>query len=277
MENQSIFKYINYRQLIADRANSRKKARAGWTLQRLAQQAGLHPPFLTNVLKERAHLNSDQLFSLTRALDFSDEETSFALLLQEHERSAHAERRKYLRDRIDAVVREKARTESHLSAPKVEATTEEITRFYVNPELQLIHAFLGVERFAKDPRLIATALNIEPARVELLIRELVSLGYVRETGGGLEKTRKSLHLPKDSPLCAPQQLLMQYRALQHQQLLPEDSRYNFAVTFTSDEETKARIHQEFLQFLGRIEKWVRAAPSAEVYQLRFDLFPWSRT
>lgn len=274
---QSLFKYLNYRQLLADRAAFRKKARAGWTLQRLASQAGLHPPFLTNVLKERAHLNADQLYSLTRALDLSEEEGSFALLLMEYERSVHPERREKLRARIDGIAREKNKTDSHLSAPKVEATTEEITRFYINPELQLVHAFLGVARFAKEPGLIAGALNIERSRVEALVRELIDLGYARETATGLEKTRKSLHLPKESPLCAPQQLLMQYRSLQHQQLLPESSRYNFAVTFTADDGTQEKIHAEFLQFLGRIEKWVREAPSAEVYQLRFDLFPWSRS
>lgn len=274
---QSVFKYLNYRQLLADRASIRKKARAGWTLHRLASQAGLHPPFLTNVLKERAHLNADQLYALARALDLTDEEGAFALLLLEYERSAHAERRERLRTRIEGIAREKNKTDAHLSAPKVEATTEEITRFYINPELQLVHAFLGVERFARRPALIGRALNIDAGTVEALVRELIELGYARETPAGLEKTRKSLHLPKESPLCAPQQLLMQYRALQHQQLLPESSRYNFAVTFTADDGTREKIHAEFLQFLSRIEKWVREAPSAEVYQLRFDLFPWSRS
>jgi hypothetical protein len=140
----------------------------------------------------------------------------------------------------------------------------------------LVHAFLGVEEFAADHSLIAHCLKIDSMKLHSLIQELESLGFIKKSPKGYLKTKKSIHLSKSSPLCRPQQLLMQYRSLQHQQGMSDDNRYNFAVTFTANSETRERIQQEFLKFLSSIEDLVRAAPSEEVYQMNFDLFAWSR-
>lgn len=272
----SVYEYLDYRKMLAEKALERKKTQNGWTLLRLAERAGLHAPFLTNVLKGRAHLNGDQLYSVLKTLDCGSDEITYGLLLLEWERSDLPERRQLLKERIEGSRQERLKTTRHIEAKAVDASPEEATRYYINPELQLVHAFLGVEKYARDPRRIAESLNIDPGRIEGLIEELVQLGYAKRGSAGLEKNRRVQHLPKESPLCAPQQMLLRYRSLQHQQLLSESSRYNFAVIFTGDETVREKIQLEFLKFLKEAEKLVKAAPSEGVYQMHFDLFPWSR-
>ena len=80
-----------------------KKARPGWTLQKFAEKSGIQPPYLTNVLKERAHLNPDQLFSLTQTIGFSADETDYCLLLLDWEKSAQAARKALLKEKIEKI------------------------------------------------------------------------------------------------------------------------------------------------------------------------------
>ncbi len=270
-----IFNYLDYRKLIKDRVKLSKKGQRGWTLQRLAERAAIQPPYLTNVLKERAHLNSDQLYNVSKNLGLNSEEIRFSLLLLDWERSANEERRTNLKNEIEAIRKQKLKTETHLKAEKVDPSLEDLTRFYINPELQLVYAFLGIEKYAGDLKLIAERLGIAVEQVQEYVAELKDLGMVQVAHKGVEKTKKRLHLPKDSALCSPQQMLMHYRALQHLQQLPGGEKYNFMVTFTADEETRERVQQEFMMFLGKIEQLVKEAPSKEVYQMHFDLFSWS--
>ena len=272
----SVYDYSNYRKLVRDFAKARKESRKGFTLHRLAEAAQMAPPYLTSVLKERAHFSQDQLYAAGKALGFGDDEMQYVQLLLEWERSAFSERKEKLRAQIERIRKLKLKSEAHIGATRVEAAESEVVRYYMNPELQLIHSFLGVAKFAKNVELIAKSLNMDVATVESLVKELKDLGYVVEGKKGLEKTKRRIHLPKESPLCKPQQLLMRYRALQHQQVLPESEKYNFAVLFTADEATRERIQREFLKFLSSIESWVKEAPSESVYQMHFDLFGWSR-
>lgn len=272
----NVFEYLNYRGLIKDRAAEWKKRRGGWTLSRLAEKAGVHPPYLTNVLKDRAHLNSDQLYLVAKALGLGSDETSYALLLLEWERSSCSERKRELENEIATTRKRKLKSEAHINAPKVELARDEFMRYYLSPELQLVYAFLGVPKYAKNFNAIAASLGVEAARIEECVRELSDLGFIKIEKENVVKSFPKLHLPKDSPLAHAQQQVMRLRALQHQQLLPENDKYSFMVTFTADEATREKIQREFLKLLGSIESYVKDAPSEAVYQMSFDLFPWSK-
>ena len=272
----NIYSYQSYRKWIKDQAQEWKKRSPSHTLARRAEMAEVQAPYLTNVLKERAHLNADQFFSVAQVFALGAEEFQYGQTLLELERSSHEKRKEALRQKLAEMKKQKLKTESHLKASTTDIGEREAARFYLEPELQLVHAFFGVEEFANDHDLIARSLRINPAKLHALVQELESLGFLKKSNKGYQKTKKSIHLSKSSPLCRPQQLLMQHRSLQHQQGLAEDSRYNFAVTFTADPETREKIQQEFLRFLSTIEETVRAAPSEDVYQMNFDLFAWSR-
>lgn len=272
----SIFDYLSYRSGLKNKLQEVKKTRPGWTLQRCAEKSGIQPPYLTNVLKERAHLNPDQLFSLAQTVGFNADETEYCLLLLDWERSAQSARKALLKEKIEKIRKEMLKSEAHLSKDLIASTTESDARYFTNPELILISFFFLIDEFSKAPEKIAGCLNISYELLNAYIHELQELKIIRKVKGRIELLKQDFHLPKDSPLCRPHLLLMHYRALQHQQLLDEKDKYNFSVTFTADERTRERIQREFLDFLGRIEGYVKDAPSEQVYQIHFDLFRWSK-
>ncbi len=273
----NLYDYQSYRKWIRDEAAEWKKRSPAHTLARLAELADVQAPYLTNVLKEKAHLSPDQFFSVAQVFSLTNEELQYGQTLLEWERSAHPKRKDSLKQRLGDLRKQKLKTDSYLKASTTDMEEQIMTRFYLQPELQLVHAFFGVEEYANDQEKIARSLRLDPVKMNALVDELVELGLLKKTPKGYLKTKKSIHLSKTSPICRPQQLLMQYRSLQHQQGLPEDERYNFAVTFTANEEARAKIHQIFLKSLQQIEQIVKEAPSEQVYQMNFDLFGWSRS
>ena len=86
--------------------------------------------------------------------------------------------------------KQKLKTEAHLKASASEIGEQEATRFYLQPELQLVHAFLGVEDFIADQDLIARSLRIDSIKLNALIQELQTLGFIKKTDKGYQKIKK---------------------------------------------------------------------------------------
>jgi uncharacterized protein (TIGR02147 family) len=271
----SIYDYQDYRPLLREQATRWKREHAGWTLQRIAEKASIQAPYLTNVLKERAHLSADQLHSLGQVFQWEPDELDYCALLLERERSALPKRKEALKRKIEAVRKGKLESKANLKKDVIESTPEEFTRFFLNPFYFLMNVFLGIPRFAKDPSRIAHCLNVHPARVNTWMKDLVKMKFVEGGPAGYKVVRRNFHLPRESPLCEPHQQLMQQASHQHLQSLPDDRKYSFTVTFSADPAAREKIQREFLKFLQAVEPVVKDAPAEEIYGMRFDLFQWS--
>ena len=271
----TIYDYAHYRPLIREQAMRWKKERAGWTLSRIAEKAQIQAPYLTNVLKEKAHLNADQLHSLGDVFGWDEAEREYTGYLLEWERSGNPRRREVLKGRIDKIRKDKLQVKGHLNKQVMEATPEEFTRFFMNPFYTLINAFMNISRFAKQPKRIARALGHDPAQVQRWVKDLVDMQFIAPTAGGYEKVRRNFLLPKESHLFPAHTQLMQQATLQQLQRLPEDKKFSFTATISADPETREKIQREFLKFAKAVEGLVKEAPSDELYGLRFDLFQWS--
>jgi uncharacterized protein (TIGR02147 family) len=271
----TFFDYAHYRPLLKEQALRWKKERPGWTLGRIAEKAQLQAPYLTNVLKDKAHLNADQLHSLADVFAWDEGEREYAHLLLDWERSGNPRRRELLKSRIEKIRKEKLQARAHSKNQVIETTPEEFTRFYLNPFYTLINNFIAVPRFAKQPKRIARALGMDPAQVTRYVKELVDMGFLAAGAQGYEKVRKNFLLPRESPLFNPHVQLMQQLSAQQMQRLPDDKKYNFSATFSADPATREKLQREFLKFAKALEVIVKESPSEELYGLRFDLFQWS--
>lgn len=272
----SIYNQWNYRAHLHEVSRGLKAQRPGFTLQKLAAKTGLQAPYLTNVFKERAHLNLDQAHAVGSELGLSEEEIEHLLLLVDFERSSLSSRRQKLKERIDKIRREKLKSKAHLQKEILETGTENETKFFLNPYYKIINAFLGIERYRENPAAIAQALHLDPRQVEAWIKDLIDMGFAQKTKEGLEKLKRNFHLSKDSPLCSPHQQLLSQVAARQVQSLPDAEKFNFAVTFSADAETRDQVQREFLKFLKSIESLVKDAPAHDVFGLSFDLFRWSQ-
>jgi uncharacterized protein (TIGR02147 family) len=246
------------------------------TFAELAKRTAIQPTYLSNVLKGRAHFSSDQLYSIGKFLELSEPELEFVLLLLEWERCSVKERKRELGKRLEAIRQEHLSTASHVTAKKVIPQDLASSEYYLDPLVKVVHVFLTIDRYGKDPKLIAEALRISPEYLGRILETLVRLGYTEaKPAGGYAIRVKHRHLPDESPLCLPHQALMRSRSLEQFQRLSRGKRYGFSATFSATPDTRAKIQAEFLEFVKKAEALVGASKETHVFQMNFDLFPWA--
>lgn len=270
------FQHKSYISLLREATERRKQDEPSFSFQRLAQLAGIQKSYLSKALNGYAHLNADQLFSLSEIFGWNEAESRFAHLLLEHERSGVEKRRQKLAQEIARIRESKMETSQHIKAPSPELSPEAMQEFYLNPWLQVLHVAISISPWAASVAELGKKLGVEPAPLKAYLARLVNLGLAEWQGKGIRPKQRSLHLPKSSPLFFAWRNQIRMHCLNRLQMAPMAEDYSFSVTYSADEPTRAWLHQEFLSLLGRLEQKVKQAPTESVYQMNFDLFPWAR-
>ena len=270
----SAYEFDSYTEAL-ESANAKKKLHtSGWTLIQLASACDMQPSYVTNVLKGRAHFNSDQLFKVCEALGIGSEESDYLSLVLEWQRTQVAKRKSILKKRIDKIKQQQLRAEKNLEVKKVDLSPVDLERFYLDPLVQLVHIFLGSSRGKHNSMSLAKKFKVSELQMQGVVKVLEEIKYVRRKEGHLEVLIEGRHLPSDSPMLKPHQILMRVKSLEQMQRLAGDEIYSFSATISSSVEVKNKLKSEFLKFLKNAEKLVRANEGEELLQMNFDLFPW---
>lgn len=272
------YRSLDYRTYIQNRIRSGKNTNKKFTISRLAQAVGVESTYVTRVLKGKAQFNADQLFLVCEHLEFSEPDKAFLQLLLEYDRAYVPKRKKILLERIRAIQDEQKRSRKNLKASLVEADSPlAFQDYYLDPYVQIVHIFLTLPECQSNPGQVKDALKLPVPRFQAILAVLNRLGLIVGTSldAPITVLKDHLHVSDATNFYLPNQLLL--RALSQERILrlTSEERYAFAVTFSGAEGTKRMIQEEFMSFLKRIEPIVRSAEPRKVFQINFDLFPWS--
>ena len=270
------FNTLDYRKGLVGLFQRTKRADPQLTYARVAEHARVQPSYFSNVLKGRGDFSGDQLFLVCNALKIEEVEADYLALLLEWERSAVVTRKQALKKRIDEIRRDRLRTHRHLKAKPVTLETLDEAAYYLDPFIKIIHVYLDLPTYAREPERIRNELGLSAERLELAIRSLEKLGMVEQDSSGVYKVLiKNRHLPQSSPVCLPHQALLRLKSAEQLSRLPEEKRQHVSVTFSTSSSVAEKIHEEFLRFLSSAETLVKSSSGQRVFQMNFDLFPWS--
>lgn len=272
-----IYLQTDYRRIISELLDYKRGCGATLTNKKLSEAMGVQPSYFSRFIQGNAHINADQLFLCCQALELSDEETQFLLLLQDLDRCSIPSRKTALKRQIDLIRRSRRDTSKHLRAEFIEPKDHRgLGEYYLDPLVPLVHTFLSLREYQISPHLICSCLGLSEARLKEILLLLTNLGIVSfsKRHGSYRLVKDHMHLHKGSSLNRAYQALFRQLALEHLRRTEESEKYEFSVTFSADEETRFKIHDEFNRFIKRAEELVRAAPSEGVFQLNFDLFRW---
>lgn len=248
------------------------------TNHELAEAMRVQSPYLSKVFSGAADLSEDQLFLSARKLKLSEDEHRYLTLLLNHNRASLKERKAQLMLEIQNTQKRKLspsenRTASRI-APIDPSEHGSIESYYLDPWAQIIHMYLMIPKWLKNPRALAEETRIGAERLASILKTLEELEIIELKSGVYRLLKEQLHLSKTSPLCLPQQNLMRTLSLS-KTANRDDESYSFLATFTANEKTRLKIQGEFIDFLKRVETLVAESPSEDVYQIQFDLFSWS--
>lgn len=270
----NVFAHDDYREILKALLDERRRDEADVNYQTLAEAIRIPRSYLSKVIHGRADLSVDQLFLAATFFRLSEDERDYLELLLATARTALAERRQALAARIEAARKPYLDTSAHLQAGSV-ATTPGIEEYYLDPVHQLVHVALDIPRFKSSLKLLAEVTGIALSRLQDAARTLERLGFVARENGELVVKMTALHLPKTSPFYDPWRAQLRLLGLQRAQALAKDEHYAFSVVFSAALTTDQRIKTRFFDFLKQLESEVGSAASERVYQLNFDLLPWS--
>lgn len=277
--NLNIFEKSDYREIINDLVASKRYLDKSITFQAMASHIRIQKPYLSKVMNGYADFNSDQMYMACAFLELSQEQSSYMLLLLEHERSIYPERREDLLKRISSIqdsYRDSKRAVlKDVKTRDVEEFDNSIhVEYYLDPVILIVHMFLTIPRYRKDIDLIAANLSLSREQINEVLQKLVTMGIVEVKNDQINVLVNSLHLPRESKIVSAHQQMIKQYGLYRMSRLSVEKKKSFSVTFTSNEESRKKIEIEFNNFLQKVREIAMDGKKTHCYQLNFDLFPW---
>lgn len=104
---------------------------------------------------------------------------------------------------------------------------------------------------------------------------LERLGILERSDERLTIKHQALHLPKGSPIYDAWRAQIRLLSMQRAQVIAKQDHYAFSVVFSAGKSTDQEIKARFFEFLKSLEATVADAPSERVYQMNFDVLPWT--
>lgn len=273
--NMSIFRYISYKQLFRNVILSRKKFNSRVNFNSLANAIGAQKTLVSKVLLGDANFNSDQVYLACEYLGFNEAETDYIHLLLEYDRCVVLQRKKKLKEKISIIQNEQQLPAKSLTAEQLTTDDDGMVDFYLDPIVQLIHAFLIVPKYSTNPEEIIPVLGIEKTKLQTSLNLLENIGFIKKTQPcGYRVLKVHTNLSPTSPMYKVYHNLIRTKSIDQLMKLPSAKKYCFSVLLSSDEETITDLKDHFLQFLKAAEALVGKSDPKNIYQMNFDLFHW---
>jgi uncharacterized protein (TIGR02147 family) len=274
----NIFRYSNFREILKQLVAQKKQTSGDFNFSMLATVLGVQKTYLSKVMGGFGQLSTDQVYALAENFSLTKDEHDYLILLIECERTGLAKRKQFLERRIAAIQAEHRNTKKNLKAKFSEDSIADArAEYYLDPFMTIAHLFLTLPSYGGDSKKVAQRLKFSDFYSKKIFSALERIGIIEKlnTPGFYRVVEDHLHLSSESLLSTPYHALFRMASLQQLMKISPEERFAFSVTFSADNETKKIIHEAFLKFLREIEPAVKAAPIESVYQLNFDLFPWS--
>lgn len=276
MTNIEIFTADTYRLALEVSFKFYKKKNPALTKSRLAERMGVHSSLLTNVLKERADLTADQIYLFSQSLGMPELESEFLELLWSRDRTALEEKRLRISKKLDHLKSKhiSVSSQSEMGAPDI--NQEALAFYWTTPLAQVVVLSLAIRKFSLEPSLLIDELGVRKEEFEKVFHNLQKYNIVLKQKSRWISSLGDYHLPKESPLCSPQNKMMRLASLNQTERLDESQYYQLAVTFSANLNTYFEMQKEIVTAIQKCQKAVETTGRhSQVFQLNVDLFPWT--
>jgi hypothetical protein len=267
----------SYKTVIRDRVRECKGSGSALTLKRVAEKIPLQYTYFSKVLNQPdVHLNADQIHRVGEILGLSDPEQRFLCLLHTHQTTSMRSRKDRAYADLDVLRKRISLSAAAPERPSGEDLLSEMSYLF-DPICIVAAVAFSIERYRKDPRLLAPLFGVSNERIRECIGKLESAGLVAR-GPGLSVTRvsqKRSHLEKTHPLMRTHQHLLRLVFQDRLMKTSEEFKESFQATFTSDVRALPQFREEFRKFVTALQKISVEYPSKDLFSVSLDLFRWN--
>lgn len=267
---------LDYRKILNYLVEREKAKGIDCSFSKVAEAIRVQRPYLSKIMNGSADFSEDQMHLLCEYFEINNDEKFYLELLLQYSKSGLKERKDALKKEIHRFQSLKLDLKNNIEAEKIRPDNLLFTEYFLNPYMQIVHVALNIKQYQNLERLALT-LNLTKKSLAEILKKLEDLRLIEYKNNRYSVVNQTMHLPKDSNLLHPHQTLLRVKSIEHQQNKSQDtSNYAFSVTFSSDEDGKKKIQEDFIKYLKSVQKVVQTSGTEEVYQINFDLFSWTK-
>lgn len=274
---------MDYKKALIKYVQEKKIKNKSISFESMAKYCGIQKTYLSKVLHKKGNLSLDQFFLACQYLKLTSTEFEFMENLF-HFSTTNIELRKIKYQKLlEENKKEILKSENNLKLTNTPQTkTNDLQNeiqnhqiYFLDPYYQLVHLFLHIPHYSKNPIEISKKLNLTTETLENYLTDLIHWNYIEKIKNSYRILTTNQHLSKNSKLNKVFRNFIRQASLNKMNQLNTDDFYSISVVMACSEESQQKIHKQFLEFLKSTQNEVLSSESNEVYQLNFDLLKWS--
>ena len=234
---------------------------------------------MSKVINLDGHLNDDQLYLCFQYLKFNEQECKYLKILHQYQRSQIKERKSLLKTELEQYRKQFQKVDQHLTSRKITREEEALfSLYFLNPNIQLVHIFLTIEQYRKDPFLILNHIDIHKEELTKALDVLIQLDVIEIQNESYRLLKENIYLPAESHLWKPYQTLVKNNGFLKAQQLTSELINSFAIVFSCSEDNWVLFREKMAAFIKTIESEVSNDKNPEVIlQMNVDFLPWNKS
>jgi uncharacterized protein (TIGR02147 family) len=264
----NLYQVSDYKEYLRDKIKDRRQER-GYP-SRLAEAAGIHRSYLSQVLHGNVHLTPDHAAALSDYWKLDGDDSEHFLNLVNFARAGSPSLRRMLDKRIkEAKSRHQELSDRHRGAKQL--SEEDFAEYYSNWYFSAIHILLGIPSY-QTPQKIAMRLMLSEEIVQKALEKLEQLKVIRRGKKGTwELSAGDLFLPKASALTTPYHTVWRERAMCDSQYRRPDS-VHYTMVYSMSKIDVEKLRERILDLIEEMRTTIKDSANEELVTFACDFF-----
>lgn len=236
---------------------------------KLAKALDVNPSVVTNFLKGKVKLTIEQAYALAQYLELSELESSYLLLLAQHERAEAQKLKKFFMKQLQKTKLEANKVKAHLSA-RTMLPQEMKQHFYSQWYYSGIRMLIDTDGTISASE-CARRLNLPESTVKSVLDFLIEQSLLVREGNRLRLGPSSTHLSSEDPLVTRHHLNWREKSFEYLHSTSNDE-LHFTGPMTIAAADMAKVRKVLLEAIEKSFKLVDKSPSETPACILVDLF-----
>jgi uncharacterized protein (TIGR02147 family) len=266
-----IYEYIDYRKLLKDLYEERKKQFPFFSYRYIARKVGFSSAgFFANVVQHKRNISSEFIFKFAQVFKLKRGETEYFELLVLFDQAKNHDQKKYYFEKILSSKKSKIKVTDALHY-------EFYSRWYYTAVREVLDIYKFDGNYTELAKMVSPPIT--PVEARKAIELLEKMGFIkRGDKGRYQQTEEFITTGYDARAVAITNFLVSTLDLARQAIdrYPRDKRSMSTLTFSCSADGYAQIDDRLKTFRREILEIVRADKNRDrIYHVNFQVFPMS--
>lgn len=263
----NIFGFDNYRDLLFEFIKTNETSRGYKAI--LAEAAGCHRSFLSQVLSGKADFSQEQGVALARFWGFNEREATYFVELIRLSRAGTPALKQLIENGLSQLKRAAKDLNQRFVHDNLD-TPSSAAVYYSSWHFAALNILMTIPNF-QTAAAASKRLNLPMEVIKQLLQSLKEMGLVEESEGKWKSIRSNLHLERGTLSHFVDH--RNWRELASSKVLVNDPHNTFySSVFSISQSDLERLHHLLMRFFDESRQLILASPEEELVVLNCDLF-----